>query len=186
MRATVYQWKKNTVKDVVQCPRTFSSGQLRVKPRLALRKEGSGGQRARSVLLDPIARRFSDARNHSGVKTRSQNCSTLGTWLTIIPVEGIGSRERKTSCSSAFPPVPIEGRLNWDRVRASPRGFTLSVRVFREPVWNGVFLLAYQDFRIVSCLRQVVQARGPSRSISQALTSASSVGVMSWPMSYSR
>ena len=134
MRATVYQWKKNTVKDVVQCPRTFSSGQLRVKPRLALRKEGSGGQRARSVLLDPIARRFSDARNHSGVKTRSQNFSTLGTWLTIIPVEGIGSREEKTSCLSAFSPLPYKLSFSWDRVDAPAYLRTPSVGVIRECV----------------------------------------------------
>ena len=43
----------------------FSSGQLRVKPRLVLRKEGSEGRTARPVLLGPIAGHFSGARNRS-------------------------------------------------------------------------------------------------------------------------
>ena len=53
-----------------------------------------------------------------GVETRSQNFSTLGTWLTIVPVEGIGSGEGKISCLSAFPPVPYKPPFSRDRVDA--------------------------------------------------------------------
>ena len=54
-----------------------------------------------------------------GGKTRSQDFTPLGTWLTIVPVEGIGFREEKTLCLSAFLLVPNKPSFNWDRVAAS-------------------------------------------------------------------
>ena len=76
-----------------------------------------------------LYKRFKQAVRDGG-KTRSQNFTPLGTWLTIVPVEGIIFREEKTLCLSAFLLVPNKPSFIWDRVRASPRGCRLSVGVF--------------------------------------------------------
>ena len=54
-----------------------------------------------------------------GDKTRFQDFTPLGTWLTIVPFEGIGFSKGKTSCLSAFLPVPNEPSFSWDKVGGS-------------------------------------------------------------------
>jgi hypothetical protein len=67
------------------------------------------------VLIDGLLLGVSFAAGERvGDKTRFQNFTPLGTWLTIVPVEGVGFREGKTSCLSAFLPVPNEPTFNWD------------------------------------------------------------------------